>query len=171
MNLRSLTKNSGIYLLLDSLTGLANRRYMDSFLKHEIAVFYRQKTTFGVIFADIDHFKKVNDELGHATGDVVLQEFSEILRKECRETDLAVRYGGEEFLLILPGSNLKQINLLAERLRIKTETCNFSGISSDITASFGIAEITHGDSAESLLERADSKLYEAKTRGRNCCCC
>jgi diguanylate cyclase (GGDEF)-like protein len=153
----------------DALTGLHNRRHMEDFLAHQTALYRRRKTPFSVIFADIDHFKRVNDELGHSVGDKVLKDFAQIMVKESRETDLVVRYGGEEFLIVLPSAGQEEALQLAERIRKTVETSRFASVFWVLTASFGIAGMEEGDDAVSLLRRADDLLYAAKRDGRNLC--
>ncbi|MDC7225964.1 MAG: GGDEF domain-containing protein [Spirochaetales bacterium] len=153
----------------DLLTGLFNRRYTEVFLNHQIAVHRREKTPFSVIFADIDHFKKINDKYGHSIGDDVLKEFSKILSQQSRDTDAVIRYGGEEFVIILSNTTISEAEKIAERIRIKTETYSFSGIEERMTSSFGIAEVTGKDELQSLIKRADENLYRAKSEGRNLC--
>lgn len=154
----------------DALTGLHNRRFMEDFLEHQIALYRRQKTDFSLIFTDIDHFKRVNDELGHTVGDKVLRDFAQILEKESRETDLVVRYGGEEFLIVLPETRQNEALKLAERIRKAVERRAFSSVPWVLTASFGISGIREElCGADSLMCRVDELLYMAKREGRNRC--
>lgn len=169
--------------ILDSLTGLYNRHYLMLKLKEEIKKAYRYKQPLSLIFTDIDLFKEVNDQFGHSVGDQVLIEFADLLKKSIRELDLACRFGGEEFVIILPQTNLSNAQSLAERLREKTAASMFSinNIRINFTASFGVSSLQDLDSdnsinfgdealnniAENLLAWADDALYRAKKGGRN----
>jgi len=151
----------------DPLTNLYNRRYMVEFLHKQIAFFKRYETKTSVLILDIDYFKSVNDKLGHGVGDSVLKEISNLIENEIRETDLACRYGGEEFVIILSDSNLKKSRIIAERIRTIIEKYNFESVSWTITVSIGVSESMIGDNEPSILERADKNLYKAKESGRN----
>lgn len=115
---------------------------------------------------DLDHFKDVNDTYGHAVGDQVLQEFTQLVQAELRQGDTLARWGGEEFTIAVPGTTLEAAIRLAERLRRAVETHEFPMVG-NLTVSLGIAEYQAGDSALTLLERADVGLYQAKAGGRN----
>jgi len=147
---------------IDPLTGAFNRRYHDERLKHIIGT----GVTFGFVFIDIDHFKDVNDKFGHSVGDQVLQEMCELIQANIRNTDFLVRWGGEEFCLILPNVSEKRLPDIAEKLRKVVETNSFC-TGTPITASFGVTMHIPGEDEKSLLERADSALYESKENGRN----
>jgi len=151
----------------DPLTGLANRRFFQERFAEVLALAKRKNSALAVILADLDHFKAINDNYGHDAGDRVLQEFASLLKKNCRTEDLAVRFGGEEFLLLLPQSTAAQALQLAERLRGLLEVANILGNDITITASMGIAELAFEDNMDSLLKRADEALYQAKKTGRN----
>ncbi len=120
-----------------------------------------------MILIDIDFFKKVNDEYGHMAGDLVLKVFTEILRENVRTTDTVGRWGGEEFLLILPGTSISIAAAIAETLRLRVEDRVMPG-GIHITCSLGTAEYRLGERAEDLIKRVDDCLYEAKANGRNC---
>ncbi len=150
----------------DKLTALYNRVMLDETLALEISMSERHQHPFAVIISDIDHFKTINDNYGHLTGDKVLQGIAELLKGNLRKTDLAGRWGGEEFLLILRQQGTAEAALLAEKLRRVIAEHPFPTIGS-VTASFGIAEFQTGDSALTLLSRADAALYQAKGNGRN----
>lgn len=150
----------------DPLTGLSNRLETDEILHREFARFERYQTTFSIIMMDIDHFKKINDEHGHEIGDQVLKRISDILSQHTRESDLAGRWGGEEFLVICPSSQKDGAMKLAESLRAEIEQAALAGISPQ-TASFGVATIRKGETIKDLMRRADAALYDAKTAGRN----
>jgi two-component system chemotaxis response regulator CheY len=158
----------------DSLTGILNRRAFMERLKAELERAARENTPLSIIMADIDHFKRVNDEHGHQTGDRVLQEFSRRLMKLARPYDFLGRYGGEEFIACLPNTNEEQARLIAERLRRGVEEMVVSlpdGTNIPITASFGTASCRAEavkDDVDRIIKRADDALYKAKREGRNC---
>lgn len=161
---------------LDALTGFYNRRQLEERIKQEIASAQRQKTPLCAIMTDIDHFKNVNDTYGHAVGDLVLKTVSRVMRSQLREYDIAGRYGGEEFALLLPFTKLKEAKMVAERLRktIETTKIDISEVNPDIdkkeinvTISLGIYEFKNDDAEDDLLKKADKALYEAKGTGRN----
>ena len=154
----------------DSLTETYNRRYMEKELKRLIDRKREQGLPFSCLFIDIDFFKKINDEYGHAFGDNVLRQFASILKKEVRTSDRVIRYGGEEFVVILADTDLPRARETAERFREQIERTHFPSLPAGITASFGIAQATEEDDAASLIERADNYLYQAKREGRNRCC-
>jgi diguanylate cyclase (GGDEF)-like protein len=151
----------------DELTKLLNRRAIMRFLEREVKIYNRVGETFSIILIDVDHFKKVNDQYGHDGGDMVLVHVAEILNTQLRDIDFASRWGGEEFLILLPAIGVKDSLEIAERLRAYVEqTPAVSGIS--VTVSLGIAVIdNHGDSVERLITAADHALYAAKKSGRN----
>jgi diguanylate cyclase (GGDEF)-like protein len=150
---------------IDALTNILNRHGIDQFL----AGLGITGVTASVVVIDLDHFKAVNDQRGHAVGDRVLRTIGEILRAGTRNTDAVGRWGGEEFVLVCPGANLAKAADLAEKLRQKIEERNF--IPEDplpITASFGVATSAEGQGFEDAFRQADQALYLAKNRGRNC---
>jgi two-component system cell cycle response regulator len=154
----------------DSLTGLYNRRAILGKLRELINLANRYKEDFSLSMLDIDHFKKVNDHYGHLTGDEVLEEIATLIRRNIRDTDIVGRYGGEEFIIILPRTNLSSSWGVAERLRIiieKTEMKNSAGNVFAITVSQGLAGWERDEDAASLISRADEALYKAKEKGRN----
>lgn len=155
----------------DALTGLFNRRFVDEFLVRELARAERKARQLSMIALDIDHFKRINDTFGHAAGDAVLQRVSVILRAHVRDTDVASRVGGEEFLLLLAESPLPLAAKRAEDIRTAICEMSVKYKNSDmgrITASFGaVAFPDHGRTAEALIRAADKALYDAKHAGRN----
>jgi diguanylate cyclase (GGDEF)-like protein len=166
------TRSVGLLALTDGLTGVFNRRYMEVRLEEEIRRSQRYGKRFSLILVDADHFKRVNDTWGHATGDMVLQEISRRLIENLRETELVFRYGGEEFLVILPETPLQQATVTAQRLRDAMQGRPFytpdGAITFYVTISAGVAEYpTHGPDKATLLAAADHALYLAKERGRN----
>ena len=154
----------------DPLTNVFNRRYMIEFLNKELAKFRRTRIVSSIILIDIDHFKRINDEYDHSTGDSVLKQFSEIINENIRDTDLFCRYGGEEFLIILTGADRNISFKIAERIRMKIAHYSFPELSHNVTISIGVAIFTEGDDEMSLIKRADHFLYKAKNSGRNQTC-
>ena len=155
----------------DSLTGLYNRRAILGKLHELVNSANRYKEDFSLIMLDIDHFKKVNDRYGHLTGDEVLEKIATLIHQNVRDTDIVGRYGGEEFIIILPQTNLSSAWVVAERLRSiieKTELKSSTGTTFSITVSQGLAGGERGEHAYSLISRADEALYKAKEKGRNC---
>ncbi|MEL7938306.1 sensor domain-containing diguanylate cyclase [Pseudomonas delhiensis] len=147
----------------DPLTGLANRRALEATLASWVA----RGEPFAVISMDIDHFKQVNDSFGHAAGDQVLQAFAEVLRCNSRSGDLPCRAGGEEFILLLPGTSLGVAAEVAERIRLSTEQTAFPRVGR-VTLSLGVAFSSEGRTdADAVLAAADTLLYQAKQAGRN----
>lgn len=153
----------------DALTELFNRREGTDRLATEYERFRRTGIPFSVILVDIDHFKNINDTLGHDTGDVVIRGVADRLVAGSRKIDSVIRWGGEEFLLILPGADKQQARGAAERMREElTATPIVAGERPlEITCSFGVAQIREGEAIQNLLQRADDRLYHAKTTGRN----
>ena len=155
----------------DHLTGLYNRRYMRDTLEFEVRRAKRHNSTLGLIMVDVDHFKKFNDTYGHEVGDIVLRELGSFLRNNIRQEDIACRYGGEEFVLIMPNTSLENSRARAEDFRKKIEkdlTINHLKKIHRITVSLGVAAFpVHGHTIEETLNAADAALYLAKTRGRN----
>ncbi len=155
----------------DPLTRLCNRRSLTEMLEHEVHRCGRNQKPCALIMIDIDHFKRVNDQYGHQSGDEVLVSFADLLRNQLRTYDLAARYGGEEFCLVLPETNMEQALEVAERIRLKIETHRFNVPLNDLhlTASFGVSVRLPdcGDSEDQLLRIADEALYLAKHNGRN----
>jgi diguanylate cyclase (GGDEF)-like protein len=155
---------------LDSLTGLLNRRTVYERLEGEIAKHRRFKTPLSCLLLDIDHFKAINDSHGHLAGDAVLTAIAENLKNHSRRYDIISRYGGEEFLIILPGTDLAAAMTVAEKLRqhIADLRTSFAGATLQVTVSIGAAELINGkEEADDLVGRADRALYQAKGSGRN----
>ena len=150
----------------DSLTGLYNRRRITELIGNETQRAARYSTEFSVILADIDHFKAVNDQFGHQVGDKVLTKIAEIIRSSVRATDLAGRWGGEEFVIISPGTDIDGGFSLAEKIRTQIESIELGEIGQK-TASFGVTAFTESDDIEEIIARADIGLYAAKQGGRN----
>ena len=154
----------------DALTGCFNRRHLDSRLAEETLRCHRSGYPLAVLMADIDHFKNVNDSLGHAAGDSVLRGVADVFKDAMRRRlDWVARFGGEEFVIVLPDTDIGRAVAIAERLRqaIEATRLSHSGHEIRVTASFGVAECLDTDDAASLLARADAMLYRAKESGRN----
>jgi diguanylate cyclase (GGDEF)-like protein len=155
----------------DALTGLYNRRYLDDILPREINRANRNEHPLSILLFDIDHFKDFNDTHGHNAGDFVLQNLAEMMLSIIRESDIACRYGGEEFMVILPNTSLEIAQKRAETLRqeISQNTLKFMDkLLGAITVSIGVAAYPqHGEQAGALIKSADEALYQAKQNGRN----
>ena len=155
----------------DALTGVANRRALMLALERELALAARQRTPLALLMLDIDHFKKVNDQYGHLAGDHVLRHVVGVLAQSQRAQDLLGRYGGEEFMLLLPGTDVAGAQQLAQQLRqaVQAAPADWVGQQIAVTVSVGIAAVRAGQSRnwETLLQAADQALYRAKDNGRN----
>jgi len=153
----------------DALTCILNRGAILSFLENDIKRSKRMKSSLSLLMFDIDFFKRINDTYGHLVGDAVLKQLSSITRETIREIDLFGRYGGEEFIIILPDTNIEQALILGERLIKKVRNHNFltNKTTLKVTISIGLAEYIHDESVDQLIERADVALYEAKASGRD----
>ena len=155
----------------DALTGLFNRRYLEETLSREVKRAARNEYSLGIIMIDIDHFKKINDTLGHAAGDAFLIEFGKLLKGQVRQYDIACRYGGEEFVLMMPEVKMDLARERAEILREKTKQLQVQykeKILEPITISLGVAVYPeHGSTCETILKSADDALYKAKRDGRD----
>jgi len=155
----------------DPLTGLYNRRYLEETLEREFHRAQRHNQTVGVIMVDIDYFKQFNDQFGHDAGDVVLQQLGQFLNEHIRKGDIACRYGGEEFTLILPGAALEVVHTRAKVLNAKVKKLSVQHRNQNlgmITLSIGVACFPqHGSTAEDVLHAADVALYHAKAQGRD----
>ena len=156
----------------DSLTGLQNRNATLEYLERQMARAIREQSSIGIILADVDYFKKINDTHGHLAGDAVLRRIGTILNTDLRPYDAVGRYGGEEFLIIVPNCDATMANEVAERIRLRIQEDKFSPTipaqSLPVTCSFGIAIASDALwTVDSLLHSADCALYEAKNSGRN----
>ncbi len=162
INNAKLYKETRALSLHDPLTGLANRRLMDIITERSFARAKRFGAPFSVIMLDIDYFKKYNDTYGHPAGDKLLVELAKILKGEVREIDLVVRYGGEEFLILLPETKLSEAYEVAERIRKTVEA------ETGITISLGVSSYQQGmQKKEDLINKSDEALYLAKQKGKN----
>ncbi len=150
----------------DQLTDVYNRKGFDNFLNYHVDLFNRHGVLFGLIMVDIDNFKSINDQHGHSVGDEVLVKFAKLLEANTRNIDIISRWGGEEFAIICPKTDLADTLEIAEKLRLiicETQMSKFNGLS----ASFGVSIVTKNDNESSILNRADEALYEAKANGKN----
>ncbi len=154
---------------VDYLTSLYNRQKLDKKLKKEIIRHKRYNHPLSLIMLDIDHFKNINDSYGHQVGDIILKEIGTILKNTTRATDIPTRYGGEEFCIILPHTDINQAKALAERLRkeIKTKIFNIKGKELQLTVSIGLTTLNGERTPEELLNKVDKALYKAKSLGRD----
>jgi diguanylate cyclase (GGDEF)-like protein len=150
----------------DPLTGLANRRGGEKSIANEISRAKRERRPLSCILIDIDRFKQVNDTYGHEAGDHVLRDLSALLRSTVRAYDILVRWGGEEFLLVLPGVDLEAARILADRIRRAAEALEPRGVG-PLTISAGVAGFDSDYDFATTLRTADRRLYQAKSSGRN----
>ena len=153
----------------DQLTGLCNRYKINEILSSEKNRNNRFGTYFSIILIDIDDFKTVNDSYGHLIGDSVLAEFAEILSSSSRVTDIVGRWGGEEFIVILPQTKKAEAAIVAKNIKDKIFSYNFSTVERQ-SASFGIAECTSDDDIKNIIKKADNAIYKAKRTGKNRIC-
>ena len=153
----------------DDLTGTYNRRKLEEVLQNEMDHSVRSGNPLTMLMTDIDHFKNVNDTYGHDVGDAVLVAVAALLGHRLRETDTLIRFGGEEFIILIPGVIIERAMIIAERLRQTIEDHSFETVGR-ITVSIGVAEHVPADNRDSFIKRADEKLYEAKQSGRNRIC-
>ncbi|MDI6798167.1 MAG: GGDEF domain-containing protein, partial [Desulfatibacillaceae bacterium] len=156
--------------VMDPLTNVYNRRKLLEILAQEMGRANRGGPVFSVCMIDIDHFKKVNDRFGHIKGDAVLEGLARAIGAVLRSHDTLARFGGEEFVVVLPQTGLAGTLSYAHRMRSMVENLRFGGLpdSFSITISIGVASYEPGESIESLLARADAAMYSAKAQGRNC---
>ncbi|WP_172588052.1 sensor domain-containing diguanylate cyclase, partial [Shewanella xiamenensis] len=153
----------------DKLTGAANRQVFEEYFHQALDKANLSQTPISVLLVDIDHFKKVNDSYGHSIGDLVLKTVTNLLRSQLKQQDILCRWGGEEFLVLLPEMDLSHAAELAERFRdsISQRELKVNGVHIAITVSIGVAEYQKLEPAEDLIKRADLALYQAKEAGRN----
>ena len=152
--------------ITDPLTSLFNRRKFNELLAYEVERDQRYHAGLCLIMCDIDHFKQINDKFGHAAGDFALKVFSDKVTENIRDVDIFARWGGEEFMILMPNSNIDNACSVAEKLRDTIEHTDIKAVNC-ITASFGVAHCNNSDTSESIVERVDAALYKAKQQGRN----
>ena len=158
--------------LYDALTGVMNRSSLDDFLPREVNRAQRYETELSIMMIDIDHFKSINDRIGHMGGDEILSQVAKSITGSLRSSDMAFRFGGDEFLILLPNTNLKGAHTAAEHIAEALAKSNACAALYDVKPqlSIGVASYRKGESHEDLVRRADSALYSAKSNGRNCIC-
>ncbi|MFK5894756.1 MAG: diguanylate cyclase [Pseudomonadota bacterium] len=152
---------------IDTLTQIYNRLKFDQELETQISLAIKSQTFFGLIMLDIDHFKHINDEFGHDVGDDILKKFVYVVSKNIRKEDILARWGGEEFMLILPMCNIQTAQSIALNLQKSIAGYNFN-IGRPVTSSFGVTCFSNSDSPECITKRVDDALYQSKQNGRNC---
>jgi diguanylate cyclase (GGDEF)-like protein len=155
----------------DPLTGLSNRKFMEVELKKLMLSSKRYETALSIIILDLDHFKKINDTYGHVIGDLVLKKISELIKRTMRASDLTIRYGGEEFIIVMDHTASDEAMIKAETLREDVESLEIEELEGNsVTISLGVTQLCkEDDSINSFVARADEALYKAKTSGRNQC--
>ena len=153
----------------DSLTGVRNRRTLDESLRREMSLARRQGTDLSLMLVDVDHFKEINDSFGHDAGDRVLKAVADAIQQTVRDSDLVFRYGGDEFVVVMPGSDARGAEEVAHRLRqaVKDLTVGKGNARVMIQLSLGVAQAEKSDCDDSFFDRADAALYRAKRAGRN----
>ena len=162
------TKNAELESIayLDPLTQIYNRRFMNNIIEEEIIQNKRSPQVWSLMMIDIDFFKSINDEYGHEYGDAVLCETANFIKENIRESDTFARWGGEEFLIVLPQTNVEEAFVLTEKIRKGLDESNSKYLQT-ITASFGLTQYQKGESQDKLIHRADQALYLSKENGRN----
>jgi diguanylate cyclase len=173
LQLRNNLERAELVGMRDAVTLIGNRRYFDTTFAEELERARRTGDSFCLALADLDRFKLVNDRFGHLVGDRILRLFAEILAQNVRGPDRVARFGGEEFALMLPGASLEDATAAADRIRKVLEAKQWTlGPTGEpvgaITASFGVAQLRAAETGADLIKRADERLYDAKSKGRNC---
>ena len=153
--------------ITDELTSVFNKRGMLEKLNNEIQRYNRTKVCFSLIMIDIDHFKLINDNFGHNVGDIVLKKVVEIIMKRIRKTDILSRWGGDEFIILLPDTKISNAAILAEDIRVELNNISILDIGK-VTASIGVANYCNSDSIDTTIKKVDDLMYKAKSEGRNC---
>lgn len=154
-------------VITDPLTGAFNRRFMLEQMEKEIQRYNRTKSSFSIVMLDIDNFKLVNDNFGHNVGDIVLKKLVQTVKGRIRETDFLCRWGGEEFIIFLPDTDLLGAVKLAESIKIKISEMCIEKVGL-VTASFGVSCYNEDDTINAIIEKVDDLMYKAKSEGRNC---
>ncbi len=169
LELQSINRALSIQASIDNLTGIFNRQKFEALLREEQERHQRYGHPLALVMFDVDDFKSINDEKGHLAGDQILQELTALVAGALRNTDVFARWGGEEFIILLPDTDRVGASQLAEKLRKLLESSRFSG-EQRVTASFGVAELLQDDDMDDLVERADMAMMFAKTQGKNRVC-
>jgi diguanylate cyclase (GGDEF)-like protein len=167
---RELTKANKTILELtriDPLTGLANRRFFSERIQEMISLALRRSQPLSLIMTDIDHFKRVNDTWGHDAGDRVLKAYADLMKTRTRAEDLVARFGGEEFIILMPLADVHEAFAYAERIRCALAKADLLESGDPVTASFGVAGLVFDETGDDIIKRADTALYQAKASGRN----
>jgi diguanylate cyclase (GGDEF)-like protein len=154
----------------DPLTGLFNRRYLDQILYGEIAHARQNGSLVGILMADVDHFKQVNDKYGHKAGDLMLQALGGLMKKSVRSADIVCRYGGEEFVIIMPGATVPTVRKCAEEIRNKFQALRVISENDELQATISLGAAIyplHGSNVDDVFVHADRAMYQAKQGGRN----
>jgi diguanylate cyclase (GGDEF)-like protein len=154
-------------LRTDELTGISNRRAFIEFFKKIFSLAKRHAYSLSLVTIDLDNFKEINDSFGHKAGDEVLEKVGKLLADNIRQEDMAARIGGDEFSVLLPETTQEKAVEFARRLKSKIEQIDLDGISHELSASFGVAELGTEESMDEFLQRADRNLYKAKKAGKN----
>ncbi len=158
----------GIMAITDPLTGIFNRRHLESELEKEFSKRKRYKQAITCLILDVDHFKRVNDSYGHKAGDMVLKELAQRLKQSLRQVDIVARWGGEEFVIVLPQVGRDDAVKSASRIHALVSNAKFENIDEPITVSIGVSCVSDSiNTAEELIDAADRALYQAKKNGRN----
>lgn len=165
--LQAQNKEYELMASVDSLTGLYNRYKFKQLFNSSLKTMIQRRGIMSLLILDIDHFKSVNDTYGHNIGDQVLKSIAKILQQETREIDIVCRWGGEEFVILLPTADREHAYQIAQKIRLKIEATEMEEVG-HITASFGVAGVFSDSFVEEVLEKADKALYRAKAEGRNC---
>lgn len=170
--IRNKNKELNELLITDGLTKLYTRGYLMKKIKEEKTRYKRYKASFTLIMCDIDHFKKVNDTYGHDAGDLILKEVSKLMQNASRAQDTIARWGGEEFMILLPETTMAEAYHVAERmlLELREKVYTYENEEISVTMSFGLAMYEPKESIDELIKSVDEKLYEAKDSGRDCIC-
>ncbi len=151
---------------MDALTQIANRMHFNLLFEYALTMSQREQTPLCMIFFDIDHFKAVNDTFGHSVGDDVLRHLADLVKNSLRKSDIIARWGGEEFVILLPNTSLSFAIQIADGLRLRIQEEPFEAIG-HVTCSFGVTEFRDNETGDTFLQRVDALLYKAKERGRN----
>lgn len=167
VNIAAKEKELRLLSVTDTLTKVYNRRYFIQKVEEELERAKRTGSKFSLIMLDMDHFKNINDRYGHRAGDLVLTSMVDMIKNRVRKIDILARWGGEEFLILLPETASNQAVVVAEELRQHLSTMEIPGVDR-VTASFGVAGYCPADSVDTLVNKADNMMYEAKAAGRNC---
>jgi diguanylate cyclase (GGDEF)-like protein len=154
---------------IDPLTGAFNRRSFETIIQKLLEISQITNTSITLAIADLDFFKKINDTFGHLAGDEAIKHFVNIIKRNLRKSDYVFRIGGEEFLILLPNTELKDAVEIVERIRkdLEENSLHYDGKEIKITASFGLAEVDKEKYINEIIKKADEKLYKAKESGRN----